>query len=182
MPKTALLGLISCYSYISFFSIHVIHAVFHNRTSPVLVLLIFQFFLPRKSRHHQISIVWNGFSKMDTGHSNTFSSSVRIFEASANPSCVMYRRWYGTALFPAEYGLLIPCLLFSSTAAAGLESCASKRSDRSLESVQRFITRFEKKFICVAVKKHSRVMPFGMMHACRFADTDMDCCSRFFSR
>lgn len=76
--------------------------------------------------------------------------------------------------FPVQYVVPIPFLLFFSAIAAILKFWVSKRSERRSERVATVKTMLQRNFISSAGKCKLMRWAFGVMHACRYDDTDVN--------
>lgn len=113
-----LCGRVPFFPCTSVFFILALNALLYDRISQVTALLILQHFLSRKGRHYQVRSGLQRLQWKDAARSNTFSTSAKIFEASANRPSTVYTQWNKSPLFITQLILEIHWLFLSLVIAA----------------------------------------------------------------
>lgn len=109
----------------------------------------------------------------DAGMPKTFRTPFCVFETSINLLCTAYPRWKNAARFPAKYLFQIHCQLFYSVIAASFETQGSRKCTQGLGKVTTMQTTLPRYWACAAVKNTLWWWGFGIMHACKYAVTEV---------
>lgn len=127
-------------------------------------------------------MVINSSTENDAGRYSTIRSSVRIFEAYAEPSGTACPRRNSSDRFSQKYVLQVHCQLFSSGNAASFTFWVFGRSKEIAERDASMQTMLPMYFTSAAEKNTVERCSSDITHACKYADRDLPCSFGFLLR